>query len=597
MNFPYGVSDFALLMREGYFYVDRTDRIPAIEKAGRQLVFLRPRRFGKSLLLSMLEHYYDLAKAEEFEQIFGTLAIGQQATALHNQYFVLKWDFSMVSPQGDSECITRSLFAHINGEIAVFAEKYSSYWQHPIEIDKDNAIASLRSVLGAVQQTSHKLYLLIDEYDNFANEIVMGSSLELGKRRYQELLQGEGILKTVFKAVKAAAAGRGLDRVFITGVSPLVLSDMTSGYNVAENIFLNSEFNDLCGFTESEIRETLQDLVQTSSAELPTVQDILALMRSCYNGYCFMETDERPQERVYNPTLALYFLKKLLHDGRYPSNMLDDNLAMDRGKLSYIAALPQGAELIQTAIEHHSPLAIETLVQRFGIEDIIYGKKDEAFMISFLYFFGILTLEGRDDFGDLTFGVPNQVILRLYLHQLRECLLPNWDAATERNRVRAFYREGAFQPVCEFIEQRILPTLSNRDYAQVNELTVKTAFLLLLFNDHLYHIESEASAGRGYADLTLLVRSDCRRYNLLDWVIEFKYVSLKSLGLSGEELKQLTREQYTELPLVREAIAAAELQLRRYAGDLRQKYGGVLNLRAYAVVSLGLERLVGCEVS
>ena len=153
MKFPYGIADFGVVVQEDYFYIDRTDKIPLIETAGRQLLFLRPRRFGKSLLLSMLEHYYDLAKADEFEQTFGQLAIGQEPTPLHSQYFVLKWDFSMVSPQGDIDSIKYSLFNHINGEIAAFAQKYSHYWQHPVEINKDDAIASLRSVLASVEQT------------------------------------------------------------------------------------------------------------------------------------------------------------------------------------------------------------------------------------------------------------------------------------------------------------------------------------------------------------------------------------------------------------------------------------------------------------
>ena len=595
MKFPYGIADFGVVVQEDYFYVDRTDKIPLIEAAGRQLLFLRPRRFGKSLLLSMLEHYYDLAKADEFEQTFGQLSIGQEPTPLHSQYFVLKWDFSMVSPQGDIDCIRRSLFDHINGEITAFVQKYSHYWQRPVDINKDNAIASLRSVLTSVEQTGYKLYLLIDEYDNFANEVVM-SSRDVGKKRYQALLEGEGILKTVFKTLKAAAAGRGLERVFITGVSPIVVSDLTSGYNVVENIFLNSEFNDLCGFTEAELEQTLKDLVQSTANELPPVQETLALMRSFYNGYCFMETEQATQERIYNPTLVLYFLKKFLHDGAYPSHLLDDNLAMDRGKLSYIARLPEGESAIQAAIEGEPPLTLESLVQRFGIEDVLYAKKDRAFMVGLFYYFGILTLQGRDAFGDLCFGVPNQVIFKLYVQQLKLSLLPDWDDEGSKQPVRAFYSRGDLQLVVDLIEQHILPVFDNRDYAQVNELTIKTAFLLLLYNDRLYQMESETRAGKGYVDLALIVRPDARRYPVLDLVLEFKYVSLKQLGMTGQEVRQLKEEACWDLAEVRKSFEQAKEQLGRYCDALHQKYGEGLQLRCYAVLALGLERVLWREV-
>ncbi len=245
MEFPYGLSAFGTLINEGYFYQDRTDRIPQLEKAGRQLIFIRPRRFGKSLLLSMLEHYYDVNQADQFEALFGSLAIGRNPTPLHNQYFVMKWDFSLVKAQGDLRDIEAALHQHLNDRITQFAADYAAYLTRPIAIRPENAISSLESVLIATSATSHKIYLLIDEYDNFANDVLMAR-----QEHYEALLYGEGLLKTVFKAVKAAASGRGVDRVFITGVSPVVLSDMTSGYNVGENIYLEPAFNDLCGFTE-----------------------------------------------------------------------------------------------------------------------------------------------------------------------------------------------------------------------------------------------------------------------------------------------------------------------------------------------------------
>ena len=464
-------------MQDGYFYVDRTGLIPAIEDAGKQLLYLRPRRFGKSLLLSMLEHYYDLAKADEFEPTFGHLDIGKKATQLHSQYFVLKWDFSEIASEGSSEDIKKALYDHINTEIADFSQRYKDKLKQSIEIEQDNAIASLRSLLSAVKSVGKKLYLLIDEYDNFANQIVMGRHGE-GHERYKDLLAGEGILKTVFKAIKASSAGRGLDRVFITGVSPIVLSDLTSGYNVAESISLEPEFQTLCGFTEKEIQQVLEEFSDQNIIKTEQVQEGLGLMRSFYNGYCFCSLYTDPDyEAVYNPTMVLYFLKHLQKSRKYPEEMLDNNLAIDRDKLAYIANLPSGSKVIEAAVEGQPALTLRTLVQRFGIEDILYAEKDQDFMISLLYFFGVLTLQGKGPLGKLGFVIPNQVIKQLYVEQLRLLWLKKISWAEEAvPSLDHFYQSGDLQVVCDLVQQRCLNVLDNRDYAQMNELTLKTAF-------------------------------------------------------------------------------------------------------------------------
>jgi hypothetical protein len=303
LKFPYSVCDFYKLITNNYFYADRTNHIRLIEEAGEQLLFLRPRRFGKTLLLSMLENYYDVAKADEFERLFGHLAIGQNPTPKHNQYLVMTWDFSVVSSYGEIEQVHQALHEHLNNAISNFAARYKDLLPYSISINSHNAISSFESALTAIGQSSYRLYLLIDEYDNFANEMMMGSQ-ELSKSRYDTLLSGEGLLKTVFKTVKSASAGRGLDRVFISGISPVVLSDITSGYNVAENIYLKPKFNDLCGFRQEEIESVLRQILvewkDPAGAGLkpaPALEGALSLMRNFYDGYCFAP---RLSSFVYN---------------------------------------------------------------------------------------------------------------------------------------------------------------------------------------------------------------------------------------------------------------------------------------------------------
>ena len=584
MQFPYGLSDFSTLIQDGYFYQDRTDRIPLLEEAGRQLIFIRPRRFGKSLLLSMLEHYYDLNRANQFEALFGHLAIGKNPTPRHNQYFVMKWDFSLVKAQGDVKEIEAALHRHLNDCIEDFTLRYQAHLTHPIRIEPDNALSSWRSALMAVSQTPSKLYLLIDEYDNFANDVLMAGRKQ---EYYEALLYGEGLLKTVFKAVKAAAGGLGLDRVFITGVSPVVLSDMTSGYNVGENIYLKAAFNDLCGFTEAEIATVLNRLAGEDCVWSPV--EALETMRTLYNGYCFSEDGG---ERLYNPTLSLYFLKALQAEGRYPRRLLDENLAMDRNKLVYISHLPHGEELLIQALNGEEGITIPQLAQRFGVQDVLTAVKDQPFMASLLYYFGVLTLTGLTDFQESILNIPNLVARSLYVERLRDLWLPGYEDKTLVPQLsKRFFQTGDLQPLVDFIEQRYLPVLSNRDYRWTNELLVKIAFLTLLFDDRLYMMVSETEVDHGYIDLSLIRRLDRRDVPALDLLLEFKYLSLKDLGLTGEQVWELSREVLAALPLVKTKLAEAAEQAQRYGAALQSRYG-LTDLRLFAVVGIGLERVV-----
>jgi len=587
MRFPYGIADFQAIIDEGYFYVDRTDRIPLLEEAGKQLLFLRPRRFGKSLWLSTLENYYDLARAADFDRLFGGLKIGQNPTPRHNRYFVLKLNFSMVDPRGDADAIAASFHDHINGAIEAFTLQYRAHLPTVVTLHA-NALRSWQGLLAAVSETPYKLYVLIDEYDNFANEVMI-SPLR-GTDRYQELVESEGTIKTFFKAVKAGAEGRGIDRVFLTGVSPVVLSDITSGYNVAEDLSADPDYHDLCGFTGSELRAALEAVAALHDLGTAQVATALDLMRDFYNGYHFTLQREEP---VYNPTLALYFLKRLAEDGVYPEQLLDDNLAMDRNRIQYVARLPHGEALVNAALNDAEPLAVAQLSNRFGVRDMLTAPRDPDFLASLLYYFGVLTLAGRDALGKLQLTIPNQVIRKLYVERLQEQLLPDYDDQTHRQRVvERFYATGDLEPLCDFLERRYFKVFDNRDLRWSNELVVKTAFLVTLFNDAFYVMDSEPALGRGYGDLLLRVRPDMRQYALLDHLLEFKAVGLKAVGLTSAELAAKPRDALRALPAVAEKREEAEKQLAAYREVLERSAGATLKLRTHAVVGIGLERLV-----
>ena len=587
MKFPYGICDFKAIIANDYFYCDRTDRIPLLER-GKYLLFLRPRRFGKSLLLSTLFNYYDVAKKDEFDTLFGHLKIGKHPTPLHNRYFVLQWDFSCVESYGDVGQIRRSLHNHINVCIEGFLKYYQDYDIRGIEINPDDAVSSLGSLVNSVRMTGRPVYLLIDEYDNFANEVMMGVRREK-QAIYEGLVYEEGPLRTIFKAVKSSTKESLFDRIFITGVSPVVMSDITSGYNIAENIYLNPDFNDLCGFTHAEIETAVGDAVADCRLKEENISEALDMMRTYYNGYKFAPDAD---DVVYNPTLAVYFLKAFCETCKYPRKMLDTNLAMDAGKLEYISQIPEGGQVILNLMrESHRTMTAE-LADRFGIREMLTDEsKDHTFMVSFLYYFGVLTMEGDTPLGKIALKVPNLVVRRLYAEKVRRMLLPS---PAERDdgilAAEQLYQKGDMRPLCEFVEQRYFKVFHNRDYIWANELTVKTAFLTLLYNDILYIMDSESETDRRYADLTMIIRPDMRKYEILDILIEFKFVKLKEAGLSGEQARKLTTEELRALPQMTAEMADATAQVKEYGEVLEKRYGN-LRLRKYAAVSLGFERI------
>ena len=588
MKFPYGIADFYALITEGYFYADRTGHIASIEEAGKHLLFLRPRRFGKSLILSMLENYYDVARADEFERLFGHLDIGQDPTPLHNQYFVMRWDFSMVASHGDIRAIERALHNHINTCVQDFMNRYREHLPQTLPVNPNDSLASFHAAVNAVSQTPHKLYLFIDEYDNFANE-VMAAQLG-GKDRYATLVHGEGMLKTVFKVIKALSGGQGLDKVFITGVSPVVMSDISSGYNVSKDISPRPGYHDLCGFHESEVAGALEKIGEECGLSDAQVREALEMMRTFYNGYRFGYGDK---SLVYNPTLALYFLDNYQIDCAYPRDILDDNLAMDRNRIEYIARLPHGNELITRALDPSKPLLIDQLSKRFGVEDMLTAMKDQPFMASLMVYLGILTISDQDALGRLVLRIPNLVIRRLYVERIRDALLPEYeDREVSRHAAEHFYTSGDIEPLCDFMENRYFQVFDNRDYRWSNQLVVKAAFLVVLFSDTFYIMDSETAIDKGYADLSMIVRPDMRQYQLLDHLLEFKYLSLKELNLSNQEIKAKSREELRELPQVATKLDEAKEQLSRYRATLEQVYGEKLRLHTHAVVALGLTRLV-----
>ncbi|MEM7132257.1 MAG: AAA family ATPase [Chloroflexota bacterium] len=601
LKLPYAIRDFFALITENYLYFDRTDRIPLLEDAGKELLFLRPRRYGKSLWLSTLMNYYDVAKSNDFERLFGDFSVGKNPTPLHNKFLVMKWDFSTVESHGTIHEIRTSLYNHINEQIAIFADDYPTLLSSTIRINPDDALASFYSVIAAVRRSPYKFYLFIDEYDNFANEVMMGRQRD-NRKRYDELVSGEGLLKTLFKNIKAAGSGDGMDRVFITGVSPVVMNDLTSGANVNEDITWLPYFNDLCGFTAAEVRSLVDRMVDEGQMPANKVEEALEQMRLFYNGSRFVTHfpggKVSDASMVYNPILTFHFLRNIQRFGEYPQNMLDSNMAPDYNKLVYISAHAKGEQLLTDVLGEETAVTVSDLDDRWGVQELLNPEQQSERLATLLCYLGALTIADKQADSQIVLGIPNLVMRRLYAERILKLTFRTANELDEAKIVaNTFFAQGDIVPLCTFIEKNLLTIYDNRDYQHFNELTLKTLFMALLHFNNLYIMDSEPTLQRRYGDLIMMIRPEMRHYSVFDLLIEFKHVSLGDAKLTGKGIQDTDPSELASLPMVKKELANAREQLQDYRKTLKQKYGQALKLRTYAVVSVGFERLVWQEVS
>jgi hypothetical protein len=596
MLFPYGISDFSKIILNNYLYFDRTYLIPLIENTGQSILFLRPRRFGKSLIISMLENYYDIAKKDLFEKLFGHLQIGKNPTPLHNQYFILKLDFSCIGAYGDTKELQQFLMDYVNEQIRVFSKYYKDYIADEIVIHPNNAISTIASLLGAIKNNETSIFLLIDEYDNFANELMLNKTISNTNENdpYTLFVKKDGPLKTLFKALKSGTNRDGFDKTFITGVSPVVMSDITSGYNIAKNRYLDIRFHRLCGFTSEEVQQCIKEIVSECDLAKDMADKTYEMMKTYYNGYRFCD---EANEYLYNPTLCLYFLEAFQDFCKFPKAMMDDNLAVDTQKITYISKLPIGEPLITDLMQKNASINISNVQSRFGIDDLLMDQsKDNQFIASYLYYVGALTMADVTEDGELQLKIPNLVMKSLYIERIRMMLLEN--PAIRDNGIfsaKKLYQKGDIQPLCDFVINHYFKILSNRDYAWANELTVKIAFLTLLYNDILYIMDSEAEIDRRYTDLTMIIRPDKRQFKIFDILIEFKYVALSDAKLTGEKARSMDQADLDNMPCIKKNMDAAIKQANQYADALKQKYSE-LRLKSFAVVVLGFDRISWREI-
>ena len=452
LRIPYGMQNWQEVRLGGYYYVDKTRFIPEIEAANNYFFFIRPRRFGKSMLLNMLRQYYDIKKRDLFDRLFGDLWIGQHPTPDRNSYLVLSLNFSMIS--GGLQDYQQSLAGHCMRHMTEFCVKYA-------DLLPANALEGLRSQTTArimASRTGQKIYLFIDEYDHFTNTILADAATE---RAYKAETHGSGTFRAFFNAIKNGT-DLSIGRLFVTGVSPVTMDDLTSGFNIASNYTADPRFNALVGFSEAEVRQMLE-YYSHHHAYNHTVDELIEIMKPWYDNYCFSE-DSLDEPPMYNSDMVLYFLSQYLGRGcRLPKDMLDDNIRTDYNKMRMLIRKDRGsgrsAGIIQYIAETGGITA--ELKKSFPSEDI--PKQDN--FISLLYYFGLLTIDGQRR-GRTVFRIPNQVVReQMYgylIEHYREENLTTDEPERDQLMVDMAY-DGEWRPYFENIAAAMARYSSNRD--------------------------------------------------------------------------------------------------------------------------------------
>ncbi len=555
---PYGISDFKLLKTENYYFIDKTDYIPKLESENnRYLMFLRPRRFGKSLLVAILEAYYDKYFKSEFEEIFKDTYILNNQTEEASSYVVLRFDFSAV----DIFDVDESFRHLLQIKIRSFLRKYNL----DIKFNTDNPISMLNDIFEYTIENNLKLYILIDEYDNFANRLFLNN-----REDYLNIVSKKTApFKQFFTTLKAGTAGNNapIKRMFITGVTPMTMYDVTSRFNIGKNISLNSKFHNMIGLNSSELDNILQEYNIADSVDKK-------LLKEWYDNYTF---SKRAKESIYNTDMILYFIDEFIKHNELPDEMIDINVRSDYSKLRSIIytnkKLNGNFRSLQTLIGGES-ISISNLVQDFSALNL---HKEENFK-SFMFYLGLVTIEDRR--LKLNLKIPNETVKRIDIDFLVNALelekVFEINVTTMSDFLAEFALHGDLE-VFRYLARMIRENTGIRDYIHT-EQTVKSMYLAYLSLTPYYVIKSEEELNKGFADIFL---KPFNPYVEFVGLVEFKYIK-RSIEPTSELIESL--------------VTDAKEQLDRYSQDeLVQNYlTDGLKLKQVVMVFCGWE-MVYCE--
>ncbi|MCQ2976065.1 MAG: ATP-binding protein [Bacteroidales bacterium] len=542
---PYGVTDYDRIVNKNFYYVDKTDFIPLLEKSDSFFTYLRPRRFGKTLFLATLDAYYNVKYKDNFDLYFKDKKIYQELTEEHSSYLILKFDFSKVDNK------IEKVYDSFNDIVIEYLRFYITEYSNllPNETLENfnkikNCDRALDYVLMQTKIANKKVYLIIDEYDNFANSL-----LSRNEDEYISLTHGDGFFRLFFNIIKAHTSGNfsPIERIFITGVSPLTLSDVTSGYNIGGNHSFDEEFNNMVGFTETEVREILEYYEKETGVFKHSVDEILNIIKPYYNNYCFNEYCLEV-DRVFNTDMFWYFLKNYIKHGEFPKEMVDKNISTDYDKMRMLIRYDKNfghkASVIQQLMINEE---IETVVNpEFTISELTSDNN----LVSLLIYLGMLAMD-RYEMGATIYRIPNYTVKSQYYRYMTDCYKDCISWRSDDDLLNSLGRKMAYRgEALEFIDYLLscmTDLSSNRDFDPMAESFVK-GFLLanLGVKMNFYTIETEKEANHGYSDIKITPRLDAKHA----FVIELKYLKKDA---SDNEVKEQEKQ--------------AEIQLRQYLND------------------------------
>ncbi len=455
---PYGISDYERLIENEYYYVDKTMYIEKLENlAEPYIIFLRPRKFGKTLFTSTLENYYDIKKVEKFEKLYGETYIGKNPTKLKNSYHILKFNFSGIDTT-NNETTINGFKNKVKSSIRLFVQNYGLDFYVNDNEEAENILDNLIKAF-SIQKAGKKIYVIIDEYDQFANEL-----LGFNTDQFKNLVSKNGKVRKWYEILKEGTESV-VDRIFITGVAPITLDSLTSGFNISSDITQDREFNEMMGFTEKELTRLMEE--QNISKEKR--EKLLPIMKENYDGYRFSIYGK---EKIYNSNMCLYFLSRYIRFKEIPEQLIDMNIASDYSKLGKMLTLCKGEErekVIGKAVSGEG--IVSELIQKFN-PAIEFTEQD---LISMLYYLGYLTIAG-EVFEKPWLKIPNRVMKEIYSSYFLEILSKNTDLQVSESDYNEMLEEIAIHGKIDKIIEKVgeyLKKLSNRDYQKFDGATEK----------------------------------------------------------------------------------------------------------------------------
>ena len=543
---PYGINDFEAVIEQNQYYVDKTMYLPLLENQPSNIIFIRPRRFGKSIFLSMLHAYYDCSKKEKFQTLFGDLWVGKHPTPLQGRYQVLHLDFSYVGGSIDKleENFDMYLRVKLDGFMRIYQEFYLTDFKEKF-FKTDSATEKLALLQDETATKGIPLYLIIDEYDNFTNTVLN----EQGENVYWAITHADGFYRDVFKKFKGM-----FERIFITGVSPVTLDDVTSGFNIGWHISTKPEFNQMLGFSLEEVRKMFAYYKEVGG--IPATSDIEVMideMKPWYDNYCFSEDALKNQSKVFNCDMVIYYLRNYMDRGEAPKQMIDPNTMTDYNKMKKLLQLDKldgdRKGIIRTIAE--TGQIVTSLENTFPASRLTNPQT----FTSLLFYYGMLTI--KDTFGDmLILGIPNNNVRKQYYGYLLEQYQEEKFVDLTQMKILFTYMalEGKWRDALEAMAKAYEDVSSVRDGIE-SERNLQGFFMAYLNLNNYYYTAPELELNHGYCDFFLL--PNLTHYSTKhSYILELKVLPKKDYEAKPEDGKLSKAEvQWQE----------AEKQIKRYA--------------------------------